>query len=1288
MSASIGSAIIGAVGRQTLWLRLVDGSGNPTKLSALNSSVVVTVNGSAHTYATSSMLWGYGGGSGQYWPSVVVWLNSALAGTETVTVTTTSGWCTTAAGSATAQANYRCTFAVKTALSLPSTNLGLRAGVNLTQYQICYTPVTPFYANLSLCQDYLGSAGSNGSGWYADGTTGYLASMGTATFVDTILIDTAGNGHDGFGWPNCPQGPATWTVSWTGPDGYQLTSRNGDTVTLTGSSLSGTNKYRTYSITAQSGYRAPRLNLRCTSAGTSNLNVYYAVTGTTGSNKWDPGFLARIKQRQFIRCMDAFYTNQSTRADQTEEPKPGCASLIASVYGGPVGRRQQYIASLTPYADTEGRYPPSRVAINVNTGSNAHGLKDGMPVTLSGLDSQGPHGNGTFDVKRPHPGDPFGNAISLAGTGSGASATAVNFGTGSSLQFSGAFSLEFYVECGRTGVQECLVSQYVPGTASGYRFRIYKQPTGEVYTEVYVDGTGLHYAQLRTFGTQLNDTNRHFIGVYCDGTQMQIFIDGPSINTVKFSGGMNAHSDGSAPFVVGAQGDGSMPFEGIIDEVRFSSTCRINLSNTSNGPFSSPFSNDTQTALLAHFDSATGPYYTQDSSTNAISAKLQGSTLPSLVASPWTGGSYSGFTGAVSFPGTGSGSTTSFINCGTASALNFSGAFTIEFKFKIPATYTGPGAYIAAMVNSSDAAGNMWQIILGGDSRIYTNVYTNSSGGNISLSGSVISDTNIHSFAWSCDGTNLRLYVDGSQQASVACSGFRTGADGTAPLTLGGSLGGGPAPIIMCDFRVSNVARYTGTTYTPATSPLTSDSSTVVLYNLSSTVGTTYTDSSSNGNTGTSQGSPTIPSLVTSPWYVAPSPDTTVGTVPIYAAYQNYFVCHVVDNYNFTIGAQGDGTFTVQAGDYLAAANIPSSTGYFYAISQMGMSTLDAIDLANEASCDLWYNFPTIGTNAYATWVGQQLYNNLNPARKVYVELGNELWNGEFPQYDYATQQGNITGMTLQQWCVYRAQQVVGLIKAQMGPRASSVYWVMGVQNGSNGPGGDIDLRARAAFAQGAPYPDYCAGAPYEWLSPNEAVFGPLYDTIYSTNPGALLDVAEAWINDPFDTPANLSGMATVLTNAGLTTTKICHYEGTPDYLGFSSAANTTGSSSASALYSQYIGRHPQFYYVMTKYLQNVSPGYPTLYADFNFSDPPGNQEPPASPNPTIGTAMWGKCTSYKNVNNYGTGISPSLYNNASNPWDLLNLEDVAAKAIDDWNAKGSGSHSNRTLDWYGFLGD
>lgn len=88
-----------------------------------------------------------------------------------------------------------------------------------------------------------------------------------------------------------------------------------------------------------------------------------------------------------------------------------------------------------------------------------------------------------------------------------------------------------------------------------------------------------------------------------------------------------------------------------------------------------------------------------------------------------------------------------------------------------------------------------------------------------------------HHVAMTSDGTNTNLYVDGALASTVASgqfalsSAFALGALGTAGFTWPGAID---------EIRVSNVLRYTGSSYTVPTAAFTDDSSTLALYHLES----------------------------------------------------------------------------------------------------------------------------------------------------------------------------------------------------------------------------------------------------------------------------------------------------------------------------------------------------------------------------------------------------------------------------------------------------------------------
>jgi len=57
-------------------------------------------------------------------------------------------------------------------------------------------------------------------------------------------------------------------------------------------------------------------------------------------------------------------------------------------------------------------------------------------------------------------------------------------------------------------------------------------------------------------------------------------------------------------------------------------------------------------------------------------------------------------------------------------------------------------------------------------------------------------------------------------------------------------------------------------------------------------------------------------------------------------------------------------------------------------------------DLANRLKLDLWYNFPARANTKYIKLICDTLYSNLHESIKLYVELGNEVWNYADPWGD------------------------------------------------------------------------------------------------------------------------------------------------------------------------------------------------------------------------------------------------------------------------------------------------
>jgi len=112
-----------------------------------------------------------------------------------------------------------------------------------------------------------------------------------------------------------------------------------------------------------------------------------------------------------------------------------------------------------------------------------------------------------------------------------------------------------------------------------------------------------------------------------------------------------------------------------------------------------------------------------------------------------------------------------------------------------------------------------------------------------------ISQNEWHHAAYVIDSTSERLYLDGNLVASRPSQNQNIWESTTSSYLGYGWLG------YLSSFRISNVARYTGVSYVKPDLKLTSDASTLLLYNFETVSGDTIVDESGNGRHGTLGGS-------------------------------------------------------------------------------------------------------------------------------------------------------------------------------------------------------------------------------------------------------------------------------------------------------------------------------------------------------------------------------------------------------------------------------------------------
>lgn len=90
------------------------------------------------------------------------------------------------------------------------------------------------------------------------------------------------------------------------------------------------------------------------------------------------------------------------------------------------------------------------------------------------------------------------------------------------------------------------------------------------------------------------------------------------------------------------------------------------------------------------------------------------------------------------------------------------------------------------------------------------------------------------------------------------------------------------------------------------------------------------------------------------------------------------------------------------------------------------------VELANRLQADAWFTLPHLAEDGYAWELAKHLHSNLDPQLKAYVEYSNEVWNGQFPQFQYAIDQGVRLKLDANKWLAgqkFYAQRAIEIFK-------------------------------------------------------------------------------------------------------------------------------------------------------------------------------------------------------------------------------------------------------------------
>jgi Ca2+-binding RTX toxin-like protein len=111
------------------------------------------------------------------------------------------------------------------------------------------------------------------------------------------------------------------------------------------------------------------------------------------------------------------------------------------------------------------------------------------------------------------------------------------------------------------------------------------------------------------------------------------------------------------------------------------------------------------------------------------------------------------------------------------------------------------------------------------------------------------------------------------------------------------------------------------------------------------------------------------------------------------------------------------------------------------------------VALANETGTSPWFNIPHQATDDYIAKFAAYVRDNLDPNLKAYVEFSNEVWNSQFPQFQYAQAKSNelfgpnpVGGGGWMQWYGVRTAQMSQIWKSTFGSQSSRVVTVASTQ--------------------------------------------------------------------------------------------------------------------------------------------------------------------------------------------------------------------------------------------------
>lgn len=174
-------------------------------------------------------------------------------------------------------------------------------------------------------------------------------------------------------------------------------------------------------------------------------------------------------------------------------------------------------------------------------------------------------------------------------------------------------------------------------------------------------------------------------------------------------------------------------------------------------------------------------------------------------------------------------------------------------------------------------------------------------------------------------------------------------------------------------------------------------------------------------------------------------------------------------------------------------------------VGPMGASIEDMVDLANKVGADPWLIVPFNADPDYIRKFAALVHARLDPGRKVYVELGNEVWNDMFEATHQAEREGMALGLGNGDPATARTERYSERMATAMriwtevyADRPGVLIRVCATQNGNP----DM-ARTALAHKDAAQWIDALAAAPYIGLDLDGYLAGDV-DRVFAQLPGAI----------------------------------------------------------------------------------------------------------------------------------------------------------------------------------------